>query len=272
MNYLLHEFFYVIRDKRNGMLYAGSKFSKRDSYPELFMQPHGYQTSSPTIKQIIDECGLDVFEVVKLKLVNNAYDYETRFLRKVNAASNPKFYNAHNNEAPNFGSDLFEKRMIEIYGVKNVNYVPEIREKAIAKQRVSVKATMNDPEWQSTIGIIRAENQKATKADPEWKATIGAETIAKDKAKKADPAWQATIGAEKKVKEKATKSDPVWQEEVGQHAQVKRTAGIAATKNNEEWKSSNYKTCEHCGKTTDPGNFKQHHGDNCKLKPTLIEH
>ena len=27
-------------------------------------------------------------------------------------------------------------------------------------------------------------------------------------------------------------------------------------------------TCEHCGKESNPGNHKQHHGDNCKLSPS----
>ena len=28
-------------------------------------------------------------------------------------------------------------------------------------------------------------------------------------------------------------------------------------------------TCDYCGKTTDPGNFKRFHGDNCKLNPNV---
>lgn len=31
-----------------------------------------------------------------------------------------------------------------------------------------------------------------------------------------------------------------------------------------EWKAKNYKTCEHCGKLSDPGNHAKHHGIKCK--------
>ena len=43
---------------------------------------------------------------------------------------------------------------------------------------------------------------------------------------------------------------------------------VKATKGSYEWKVKMYKTCDHCGKWTDPGNFKRFHGDACKHRPT----
>lgn len=100
----MDDFFYIIKDKRNGMLYAGSKcgkssdLPKRITNPNTFMTTEGYQTSSSTIHKIIQEFGIDCFEVVKLKIMENAFEYETRFLKKVDARNNNRFYNTHNNE------------------------------------------------------------------------------------------------------------------------------------------------------------------------------
>lgn len=50
-------YFYIIQDRRNGMYYAGSKYSKKKSQrtnPIHFMTEDGYQTSSSVIRTIID--------------------------------------------------------------------------------------------------------------------------------------------------------------------------------------------------------------------------
>lgn len=232
-SYLLHEFFYVIRDKRNGMLYAGSKFSKIDSYPELFMTPEGYQTSSPTIHKIIEEHGLDVFEVVKLRIREDAYEYETRFLRKVDAKNNPRFYNAHNNLLISPGTKEFETFMLEKYGVTNANYVPEIKERANKK----ISETMLSEEWINGIGKKAREDVAKTKSDPKWKETIGKDALAKQLETKSDPDWLESVGKpaiESRIeslseikengltgfqlmeqKRQKTISDPNWLEEKG---------------------------------------------------------
>lgn len=191
MSYLLHPYFYIIRDKRNNMLYVGSKFSKLDSYPELFMKEDGYTTSSPIINSIIDEHGLDTFEIVRLVLRKDAYDYETRFLRKVDARNNPRFYNAHNNQLFCPGSEDFEIFMLEKYGVRNVNYVQEIKQKSNEK----ISQTMLSEEWKNTIGKKAAADRAATVSDEIWKETIGKEAKAKERATKSTEEWKRTTGA-----------------------------------------------------------------------------
>ena len=92
-------YFYIIQNKHTSIYYVGSKYGK-DANPETFMKENGYITSSKIIKEIIQDSGIDTFIVRKLKTfknANDAYTYESRFLKKVDAKNNPKFYNGHNN-------------------------------------------------------------------------------------------------------------------------------------------------------------------------------
>ena len=92
-------YFYIIQDIRNGMYYAGSKYGK-NANPKTFMKEGGYYTTSKEIKRIIKEYGLCVFKIRKVKIFKTkeeTHNYETKFLRKVNARNNSKFYNKHNN-------------------------------------------------------------------------------------------------------------------------------------------------------------------------------
>lgn len=98
-------FFYIIRQKQTGMLYAGSKWSQEVRQPcnsSTFMTEGGYPTSCKRIKGLINLYGLDSFEVMRIRHFSTgaeAYAYETRFLRKVKAKRNPMFYNKHDNNS-----------------------------------------------------------------------------------------------------------------------------------------------------------------------------
>jgi hypothetical protein len=93
-------YFYIIQDVRNGIYYAGSKYGK-DADPSNFMIEGGYTTTSNTVRKIIRQFGLNSFAIRKIKKFEKAEDalqYEKRFLLKVNARNNPRFYNGHNND------------------------------------------------------------------------------------------------------------------------------------------------------------------------------
>jgi len=95
----MQPYFYVIKHKETGKYYAGSRTAK-NSNPSELLKEDGYHTSSIIVKKIITITGLKSFEVVRIKTFNTpneAYDYETRFLKKVNAANNINFLNLHNN-------------------------------------------------------------------------------------------------------------------------------------------------------------------------------
>jgi hypothetical protein len=270
------------------MLYAGSKFSKFTSNPAKFMKPGGYTTSSITINEIIDQYGLEIFEVLRLKEMKDPYTYETKFLQKVDARNNSMFYNEHNNDnLLTFGTDAFEQQMIKKYGVSNISQVPEIVEKRKIKEQI----TKSDSEWQTTVWLPAMNKRKEKINTPEWKETVGKEAQRKRlqkidyvdigrkiSEKRNDPVWKETVGKEvsrKKVKNtdyaivskknKSTKNDPVWKETVGKEASRKitekrndpvwkETVGkeacfkLSTKLLSIEWKENNFKVCEHCKK------------------------
>ena len=131
MNQEYRPYFYIIQDTRNGMYYAGSKYSLSNTNPDTFMTEEGYKTSSNIVSTIIENYGLEVFVVRKLKIFNTkeeALHYETRFLRKVSARSNSMFYNRHNNDGY-FDEISKEQIMMEIYGVDNYFKTDQFKEK-----------------------------------------------------------------------------------------------------------------------------------------------
>jgi len=83
------------------------------------MQVGGYQTSSPTVKRLIASDGLHSFRVNTLLTeveCGNVYDYETKFLRERDAASNERWLNKHNNDIHANGSVRFKQLMLEKTG------------------------------------------------------------------------------------------------------------------------------------------------------------
>lgn len=114
-------YFYIIQEVATGVYYAGSKYGK-DANPKNLMTEDGYHTSSKIIKNIVSQNGVKSFIVRKVKTFRKAKDaqeYETRFLKRVNARVNPMFYNGHNNDGFMDISKL-EITMLNMYGSKNV--------------------------------------------------------------------------------------------------------------------------------------------------------
>jgi hypothetical protein len=126
---IYQSYFYIIQEISTGLYYAGSKYGK-DANPETFMIEGGYTTSSETINELISQYGLNNFIIRKIRTfetAEEAYDYETKFLQKVDARKNPKFYNAHNNDHIfSYHDKRYKEKMIEVYGVDDPNKSPEI--------------------------------------------------------------------------------------------------------------------------------------------------
>lgn len=91
----------------------------------------GYTTSSKVIKEIVRKHGLNCFIVCKIKTFDNfddAYNYETHFLQKIDAKNNLNFYNGHNNDG-NFNHEKLRFAMMKLYGVENYSQTNEYNEK-----------------------------------------------------------------------------------------------------------------------------------------------
>lgn len=125
-------YFYIIRNKDTGIMYAGSKW-ERGCNQNSFMKESGYQTSSKTINLIISQFGLGIFEILRIDTYCDGlhvYDYESIFLQTNNCASSNNWYNFHNNEklSPT-GSERFKNLMMDKFGVENCMELPETKEK-----------------------------------------------------------------------------------------------------------------------------------------------
>jgi hypothetical protein len=143
-------YFYIIQHKTTGIYYAGSKYAKDDSNPDMFMQPGGYFTSSNIVKALIETDGAEAFVIRKIRIFKTseeARNYESRFLSKVNAKNNNKFYNRHNNDG-NYDPEIIKERMLELYGVDNFAKSPEfpIRFRNTCQEKYGVDHHLQNPE------------------------------------------------------------------------------------------------------------------------------
>ena len=128
-------YFYIIQHKLTKKMYAGSRWAK-GCHPNEFMQPDGYTTSSPTINSIIEQEGIDSFEILRIDTNLDglsAYDYESLFLQTIDCANSSDWYNGHNNSGMAFGLDKFYEKSRETlmlrYGVTHNSHMIGYRDK-----------------------------------------------------------------------------------------------------------------------------------------------
>lgn len=90
-------YFYIIQHVRAGKYYAGYKGGSNPDSRNL-MQPDGYQTSSKIIGEIVKNEGLEAFVVRKIRHFQSgqdAFSYETKFLKRIGVPNNQVWYNRH---------------------------------------------------------------------------------------------------------------------------------------------------------------------------------
>ena len=136
-------YFYIIIHKESGKKYAGSRRAK-NCHPSELLKEDGYKTSSPIIHKIIDEEGLDSFEVLETLEMNNPLDYETKFLIKNNCATSGEWFNCHNNKLVPLDNETYKKIMMEKYGVDHNSKIPSVRARMTKTQKEFYK---NNPEF-----------------------------------------------------------------------------------------------------------------------------
>jgi hypothetical protein len=153
----------------------------------------------------------------------------------------------------------------------------EIKSDLIWKETIGEEAnrkmleTRNSKEWIEEVGIPARIKRLETMHSDEWLQTVGANKskLISEKAKIRcnDPLWQSTSGEERKRKERIKRTDPVWLATV----EVNRIRKLKETLSSKEYKESRYTKCKYCDKYVDPGNYKLHHGENCKKSLNKIE-
>lgn len=129
---------YIIQHKDTGIKYVGAKWAT-DANPDNFMQQNGYQTSSKTIKDILDSTPgvvfsiLDVIEESELQTpfgCQTVYEYESWYMAENNCRESTDWYNKIGFHTLSHGSDEFKQIMMEKYGVSNCSELPWVRIKA----------------------------------------------------------------------------------------------------------------------------------------------
>lgn len=99
-NYDHCPYFYVIRHKKTGIKYVGAKWGPKLTHPDLLLKPGGYTTSSDLINSMIDNEGIDSFEILEIVLESeiidefgSVFNYEQHRLSESNARSSKEFFN-----------------------------------------------------------------------------------------------------------------------------------------------------------------------------------
>lgn len=93
------EYFYIIRHTPTGKLYAGSRFGKKSAiHPSQLLNPqhkNPYYTSSLFVHALIEQDGLDSFEICEIKEFpeGGALEYETTFIRENDIVRNEMWLN-----------------------------------------------------------------------------------------------------------------------------------------------------------------------------------
>jgi hypothetical protein len=134
-------YFYIIRHSISKKMYAGARWAK-GCHPDEFMQLDGYTTSSNIINRIIDQEGLDSFDVLRIDTNLDglsAQEYESVFLQVIDCSNSDMWFNKHNNlgKPPAYGTQEFNDYMITKYNVNHNTKIPGLMDKMIQTRRIT---------------------------------------------------------------------------------------------------------------------------------------
>ena len=148
-------YFYIIQHRKNKKLYAGSKWAE-GCHPSQLLKVGGYTTSSNNINKILDEEGLESFEIL-LTLTENecgvdVFYYESRFLQQYKISERDNWYNEHDNYSFNspYNSPKFKENMLKKYGAEYPTQVASIKDK------ISISKSNTPQEDKDRINRLKA--------------------------------------------------------------------------------------------------------------------
>ncbi len=257
-------YFYIIQHVGTGKYYAGSR-TARSANPAEFLVDGGYTTSSKIINAIISQEGLGAFTIRRLLVFSTkkqAFDFETRFLRKVKAQSNPKFFNGHNNKLHNAGSDGYKNAMMKQYGVEHPMHHPDFKKKQMAtniKKYGSKCPLLNE----SVLEKAKRTMIRKYGVDHFSKSELFAQRVnaSMQQHYKVDWAMQSTAV---KQKSKRTVLSRYGVENVAQSAEIQqRTKMTNIERYGTEHNSKTNYTCPACGHVSNL-NWLSRHIDQCE--------
>ena len=224
---------YLIKHKPTNTVYYGFRSAnKKEPHNDLW---HDYFTSSPKVKQLIEETGVESFDVQVRKVFETKEDaskWETKVLRRCKVLHNNKWIN-QNIAGYIIPTEESNKKISEFHKGK-----PKSAEH---KEKIRI----------SNLGKKRAPRSEEYKAK-----------MSKAKSGEGNGRYGLEVSNEtrKKISE-ANKGNTAHNKGVPMSPEMK--ARISATKA----ANAKYITCEHCGKTCIEKMHKRFHGNRCRSQP-----
>ena len=223
---------YLIKHKPTNTVYYGFRSAnKQEPHNDLW---HDYFTSSPKVKQLIEETGVESFDVEVRKVFETkeaAVKWESTVLRRCNVLHNNKWIN-QNIAGYIIPTEESNKKISEFHKGK-----PKSAEH---KEKIRI----------SNLGKKRAPRSEEYKAK-----------MSKAKSGEGNGRYGLEVSNEtrKKISE-ANKGNTAHNKGVPMSPEMK--ARISATKA----ANAKYITCEHCGKTCIEKMHKRFHGNRCRSR------
>lgn len=245
---------YLLKHKPTGQVYYGVRTANKvDPQDDLWKQ---YFTSSPKIKQLIEETGADSFEYEIRKTFDTneqAVIWESKVLRRCRVLEKDIWIN-QNIAGYIIPTEESNKKISEFHKGKPKS--EEHRQKISEALKGKPKDYCRTDEYRAKMSKI-----KSGKGNAMYGKKHSPETLAKMSAarKSQGSSWNKGIpqSEERKLHQSKVMS--------GRKQDPDVVARRAATQKEKNYKRER-KTCEHCGKNIAVNIFARYHGDRCKFK------
>jgi hypothetical protein len=176
-------FTYLIKFKPTGQVYYGVRYARKCNPSQLWTT---YFTTSKIIKQLIKEYGISAFEFQIRRVFNtteSAVLWESKILKRFNAATNPLWLNQNNGDRKFVGSRIWTDQQKQILSQKLTGRT--ISNETRSKLSVAHKGKSKPPISEETraklkIAANNVSNETRTKISNSLKGhTVSTETRAK---------------------------------------------------------------------------------------------
>ena len=272
-------------------MYHGCRVSK-DAHPSEFWDT--YFTSSAIVHALIEENGVNSFEIIEITPYINggAYEAETQFLIENNCSASNDWLNMSNNEFSKCHmSDLVKSRMMAKYGVEHNSQLASTRLKiSIANKEIWKSESYRMKRKEDCItkyGVDHpmkwpdiSQKVKDTCLEKYGVTNVFASEEVKEKIKEAfKEKYNGHPRKTQAVKDKYTKTiknkynvdhfskTDIFKDKIQDAWEQKSVEDLEAHKNNSKNVRANdpILECQHCGKfIKNKGLFNRWHNNNCK--------
>lgn len=264
------EYFYILKNINTGMYYAGSRYTKKQySHPDQLLNPNHKYPYLTSCKRIKEDTSSYIVVKVKTFPTGGAYDYETRFLKRIKAQSNPNWINAHENTGINFnwmGHSHTEETKKKI-GAGNRGKIVSQSSRDKLSQSLKEKPLLTCPHCNK---VGNASNMKRWHFDKctvlgNIRAPLSDEQKAKMSKKLKGKPKSAETKAKMSASALAMVRSPEWHESMQRTHRGKIVSDETKAKMSAAALTRPKVVCPHCNAIQGASTIYRYHFDNCKL-------